>query len=176
MDGSFTQEILNSGFDWRYTPRPQIAVTLDQTEFHSANRSLRLVYNENGSDAGIFQYIAAQPNTRYRLSAWVRSEDLKTANGPMLAILDGHSNEIYGSTEETTGTTAWHRVETELQTGPQTELLILTVLRHPGETRIQGEFWVDDIELWPETQPKGNAPPGYKGAAGGSLNARNTHG
>ena len=147
MDGSFSQEILNSGFDWRYTPRPQIAVTLDTGEFHTGNRSLRLVYSDGGSDAGIFQYIFVQPNTRYRLSAWVKSEDLETANGPMLSVLDGYGNEIYGSTEETIGTTPWHRVETVLQTGPDTKLMILAVLRRPGETRIQGKFWIDDVKL-----------------------------
>jgi hypothetical protein len=147
MDGSFSQEILNSAFDWRYTPKPQIAVTLDTGEFHTENRSLRLVYNDGDSDAGIFQYIVVQPNTRYRLSAWVKSEDLETANGPMLSVLDGYGNEIYGSTEETIGTTPWHRVETVLQTGPDTKLMILAVLRHPGETRIQGKFWMDDVKL-----------------------------
>ena len=149
MDGSFSQEILNSGFDWRYTPRPHIAVTLDSAEFHSGRRSLRLVYSENGSDAGIFQYIAVQPGTRYRLSAWVKSEDLATANGPSLTLSDATDNTICGATEETLGTTPWHRLETELLTGPQTNLLMLGMLRHPGDTRVQGKFWVDDIKLEP---------------------------
>jgi len=149
MDGTFSQEILNSGFDWRYVPKPHIAVTLDRGEFHSGNRSLRLVYSDSDGDAGIFQYIAVHPDTRYRLSAWVRSEDLETANGPILSALDGYGNEIYGSTEETIGTTPWHRVEAELHTGPDTKLMILAVLRHPGETRIQGQFWVDEVKLEP---------------------------
>jgi len=149
MDGSFDQEILNSGFDWRYTLRPQIAVTLDKAEFHTGNRSLRLSYSGTGSDAGIFQYIAVQPNTRYRLSAWVKSENLETANGPTLSVLDGYDKVAYGSTEETFGTTPWHLVEAELRTGPDTKLLILTVLRHPGDTRIQGKFWINDIKLEP---------------------------
>jgi len=148
-DGSFSQDILNSGFDWRYTPRPQIAVTLDRAEFHTGGRSLRLVYSGTGSDAGIFQYIAVQPNSKYHLAAWVKSEDLETANGPTLAVLDGEDNAIYGATEETIGTTPWHRVATELQTGPETTILILAVLRRPGGTRVQGRFWVDDISLEP---------------------------
>ena len=153
MDGSFSQEILNSGFDWRYSPKPQISVTLDRAEFHTADRSLKLVYNGGGGDAGIFQYIAVQPGTRYRLSAWVRSEDLEAANGPVLAVVDSDNNETYSSTEETIGTTTWHRVETVLQTGPETRLLILAVLRRPGETHIQGNFWIDDIKL--EALPPG---------------------
>jgi len=148
-DGSFAQEILNAGFDWRYTPRPQIAVTLDAVEFHTGERSLRLVYSESGTNAGIYQYIAVQPTRRYRLSAWVRSESLETANGPTLVVSDGFENAIYGSTEETIGTTPWHRVATDLRIRPETKLLILAVLRSPGDTSIQGKFWVDDIKLEP---------------------------
>ncbi len=149
MDGSFSEEILDAGFDWRYIPRPQIVVTLDSTAFHSGNRSLMLTYEQSGSDAGIFQYIAVEPSTRYRLSTWVKSEDLDTANGPSLTLSDAYDNTIYGSTEETIGTTPWHRVETTLETGPETKLLILAVLRRPGETRIQGKLWLDDIKLEP---------------------------
>jgi hypothetical protein len=147
MDGAFTQEILDSGFGWRYTQRPQVSVALDRAEFYSGDRSIRLTYSGSGSDAGIFQYIAAEPKTRYRLSAWVKSDDLETANGPKLAVMDGYGKEIYGATEETTGTTGWHRVETELETESDTKLLILAILRRPGETRIQGRFWIDDVVL-----------------------------
>jgi len=149
MDPSFTQEILNSGFDWRYTPRQQIAVSLDKSEFHTGNRSLKVLYSDSGGDAGIVQYIAVQPAARYRLSAWVRSDDLDTANGPALALLDGNSNTVYGSTEETSGTTAWHQVHTELQTGSEATLLILSIMRRPGETHIHGTFWIDDIRMEP---------------------------
>jgi len=147
MDGTFTQEILNSGFGWRYAPKPEIAVALDKSEFHTGNRSLRLEYSGSGSDAGIFQYIAVRPEMRYRLSAWVKSDQLETANGPTITLFDGFNNASIGSTEETAGTTPWHRVETEVETGPETKFLVLAVLRHPGETHIHGTFWVDDIKL-----------------------------
>jgi hypothetical protein len=146
-DGSFAEEILASGFDWRFTPRLKIAATLDKSEFHTGDRSLRLVYNDSGSDAGISQYIAVQPNTQYRLSAWVKSDHLETANGPALTVFDSDHHAMLGSTGETVGTTEWHQVESELQTGPNTQLIVFVIERHPGETRIQGTFWVDDIVL-----------------------------
>jgi tetratricopeptide (TPR) repeat protein len=148
-NGLFSEEILNSGFDWRYSPRPHIAVALDTAEFHSATRSLSLTYSDTGSDAGIFEYIAVQPNTSYRLSAWVKSEDLESANGPHLTVKDSSSDTIFGSTEDTIGTTAWHHLETELRTGPQTTLVVLTILRSPSDTRVQGKYWIDDISLRP---------------------------
>jgi hypothetical protein len=53
------------------------------------------------------------------------------------------------ATEETSGSTTWHQLETKVQTGPQTKLLVIAILRSPGETRIQGKFWIDDIILRP---------------------------
>jgi tetratricopeptide (TPR) repeat protein len=147
VDGSFSQEILNSGFDWRYQAVPQVTVTLDNAEFHSQDRSLKIVYSGNGEDAGIFEYVAVRPGMRYRLSAWVKSEDIETANGQALTILNGYSRVVYGSMEETIGTTPWHRLEMEFEAGPETNLIMIAIQRHPGETRIQGKFWIDDIRL-----------------------------
>ncbi len=146
-DPSFSQDILNSGFDWRYIPRPQITVSLDKSEFHTGNRSLKILYADNGGDAGIVQYIPVEPKSRYRLSAWVKSNDLETANGPALALQDGSGSTVYGSTDETSGTTAWHQVHADIETGPETQLLILSILRRPEETQIHGTFWVDDLKV-----------------------------
>jgi tetratricopeptide (TPR) repeat protein len=149
MDGSFTHEILNSGFDWRYNPNSQIVVALDTSDFYSGGRSLRLSYSGAGDDAGIFQYIAVRPDSPYLLSAWVKSDDLTTANGPALALVDAYSLDSLGATQETVGTTAWHRIETKLKTRPETQLLQLSIVRHPGNTSIHGNFWVDDIQFKP---------------------------
>ena len=149
VDGSFTQEILNSGFDWRYTPRPHVALTLDTNEVHSDGRSLLLTYSESGGDSGLFEYVVVQPNTRYQLTAWVKSQELLTANGPRLTLSDAFDNKLVASTDETAGSTPWHHLDTEFRTGPVTKLLILSISRVPADTRIQGQFWVDDISLRP---------------------------
>jgi tetratricopeptide (TPR) repeat protein len=149
MDGSFAQEILNSGFDWRYIPNAFVDATLDSAESHSGGRSLRLVYSAANVDAGISQYIAVQPHSRYRLSAWVKSEDLRTANGPMLTLFDAGSHMPVAFTQDTIGTTPWHPIEVELTTGPTTNLLVLSIVRNPGQTAIRGKFWINDIRLEP---------------------------
>ena len=149
MDGSFAHEILNSGFDWRYNPNSQTVVALDTSDFYSGSRSLKLSYSGAGDDAGIFQYIAVQPKSPYLLSAWVKSDDLTTANGPALVLVDAYSHDPLGSTQETIGTTAWHHIETTLKTGSETQLLLLSIVRHPGTTSIYGNFWIDDIQLKP---------------------------
>jgi hypothetical protein len=149
VNGAFLEDILNAGFDWRYTVRPGVSVLLDTNQFHSGNRSLMFTYSAPGDDAGIYEYVPVEPNKRYIVSAWVKSEELATANGPFVWVLDAYDHTTYATTEETVGTTVWHRVEHEFQTGPTTKLVAIHFGRNPGNTLIRGRFWVDEVSLLP---------------------------
>jgi tetratricopeptide (TPR) repeat protein len=153
VDGAFSEDILNAGFDWRYSARSGVSVSLDSNQFHVGNRSLMLSYNDAGDDAGIFEYVPVEPNKRYALSAWVKSEELATANGPFLSVTDVFDHTTYATTEETIGTTVWHRVGREFQTGPGAKLVTIHFARDPGNTLIRGRFWVQEVSLLPTAQP-----------------------
>jgi tetratricopeptide (TPR) repeat protein len=152
-DGDFSHEFLDGGFDWRYTARPDMKVSLDTSEFHSGNRSLALSFTESASDSGLFQVAPVEPNTRYTISAWVKSEELKTAFGPRIIIADPYSATIYAMTDETLGTTVWHRVATDFETGPSTHLVAVRFGRNSANTQVEGRFWVDDVSLRPTAKP-----------------------
>jgi hypothetical protein len=153
MDGDFAEEILNAGFDWRYSAQPGSAVALDTTEFHSGSQSLLISYSDTGSDSGMYEYVAVKPNTQYTVSAWVKSEELQSANGPRISVSDAYDDKSDALTPETVGTTAWHRLESSFQTGPQTDLLAIRFKRDPGNTRVKGKFWVDGVSLRPTVKP-----------------------
>lgn len=153
IDGDFSKEILNAGFDWRYATQPGNAVSLDTTEFHTGNRSLLISYSDSGGDSGMYEYVAVKPNTQYMVSAWVKSEELQAANGPRISVSDAYNSKLFALTEETIGTTPWHRLEASFQTGPETELLAIRFTRDPANTRIQGQFWIDDVSLRPSGKP-----------------------
>lgn len=150
VDGGFEQGILNAGFDWRYSSQSGCAVSFDNTQFHGDRRSLLVSYNGAGGDAGLSQDVAVQPNTHYTISAWTRSEALDSANGPTISVRDAYDGKMYAATQETLGTTDWHRVEGSFQTGPETRLVVLGVTRDPASTHIKGSFWADDISLRPD--------------------------
>lgn len=147
LNGDFAEEILNAGFDWRYSPQPGMAVSLDTTESHSGSQSLLITYSDTGSDSGMYEYVAVKPDTQYAVSAWAKSEELQTANGPCISVSDAYDNTGYALTQETVGTTAWHLVESHFQTGPATDLLAIRFTRDPGNTHINGKFWVDEVSL-----------------------------
>ncbi len=151
VDGGFEQAILNAGFDWRYSAQPGSTVSVDNTEFHSGRQSLLISYNGAGGNAGISQYVVVKPNTEYTISAWTRSQELDSANGPAISARDAYDGKSYAMTQETLGTAAWHRVESSFQTGPETTLVMLCVARDPADTHIKGSFWVDDVSLQPDS-------------------------
>jgi len=120
---------------------------LDSTQTHRGSESLLITYSGSGDDAGIWQYVPVTPGASYVASAWVRSEELESADGPRLAIYDGYKNIEYGHSEEILGTTSWHRVETTFTAARDVMLVLVRFSRKPGNTRIRGQFWVDDVRL-----------------------------
>ena len=155
VNTSFEHEILNAGFDWQYASLPGVAVMLDSTQNHRGSESLLIAFSGSADDAGIWQYVPVTPGASYVASAWVRSEELESADGPRLAIYDGYKNIEYGHSEETLGTTNWHRVEATFTAAHDVMLVLVRFSRKPGDTRIRGQFWVDDVRLW----QRGNASP-----------------
>ena len=152
VDGGFEKEILNAGFDWRYSAQSGSVVSLDSAEFRSGSQSLLISYHGTGGDSGMFQHVPVKPNTQYTVSAWTKSQKLESANGPVISVSDAYNGKLYAETPETLGTTVWHRVETSFQTGPESELVTVRLSRDPGNTLIDGEFWVDDVSLRPTAE------------------------
>ncbi|MGA3128928.1 MAG: carbohydrate binding domain-containing protein [Candidatus Korobacteraceae bacterium] len=148
-NGDFAEEILNGGLDWRYSPQPGIAVSVDTTQFHRGNQSVLISYSDTGGNSGLSEWVPVKPDTKYTVAAWVKSEELRSANGPGISVSDAYDNTRYALTPETVGTTPWHLVEKSFQTGPKTRLVIVRIVRDPANTRILGQFWIDDISLRP---------------------------
>ncbi|HKW27243.1 MAG TPA: hypothetical protein VJN48_15770, partial [Terriglobales bacterium] len=145
VDGGLEQELLNGGFDWRYSDTGSVQLAIDNSEFHGGNQSVRMTFSGPGvSDPGIFQYVPVRPDTNYRFSAYTKAEDIESASGPRLAILDAYSGKEYALTDDSLGTTGWREQSADFQTSPETSLLIVKVTRVPGNPLIKGKFWVDD--------------------------------
>jgi len=52
INGDFSLEVLNGGFDWRYQKLPNVALSLDPTQFHTGHRSLSIVFDGRGRNTG----------------------------------------------------------------------------------------------------------------------------
>ena len=153
QNGGFEEEFLDTGFSWRRIPQRFIALSRDRAVVHEGSWSLKVEFTapNNEEYEPISEFIPVQPNKKYRLRAFVRSEDLSSSVGPRLRVIDPECPScVTGETEATTGTSDWHEVGTTIDAGPSTRFLRLSLWRPKSRTYpmdIEGKFWVDSISM-----------------------------
>jgi Carbohydrate binding domain/Tetratricopeptide repeat len=155
-NGSFESDIGQPGkelFQWQVTPAPaQIAV--DARTAHEGRRSLRIHFNASGQAdfRNVWQVVAVEPATRYRLSYFVRTDELKSAATLVTLVTDAaaEASVLGTSAPVPAGTNDWQQVAFEFATGATTEAVVVRIVRVPcpGEgCPIYGKIWYDDFDL-----------------------------
>ena len=148
VNGGFEENVLNGGFDWWYESNVHAALAIDTSEFYNGTRSLSVTFDGlNPADAGILQFVVVKPNTGYEFSAQSRTEDIESASGPRFAIVDAYTSASYVLTDDLLGTNPWRVQHAQFQTGQNTNLVLLKIVRQPGVPLIRGKLWIDDLKL-----------------------------
>jgi tetratricopeptide (TPR) repeat protein len=148
VNGGFEEKILDGGFDWLCQPTPHVTLAIDTKQFYNGSRSLVITFDgQNPPTAGIVQFIPVKPNTDYQFSAAYRTEDILSASGPRFSITDAYTDDSLVLSDDLLGTLPWQLQNAEFRTGPNTNLLLLTIRRQPAEPLIRGRLWIDDLKL-----------------------------
>ncbi len=146
-NGGFEDDIVNGGFSWRYENVPHVSLAIDQRDAYRGRRSLVITFDGDPvRDAGIYQWVAVEPNTTYHLSFRVKTADMEGAGAPQLAVLDRYSGKQLFLSEEFTGN-SWQEIAGDFRTDADTRLVALRVVRVPGNTRLRGKVWLDEFSL-----------------------------
>lgn len=154
-NGSFERDLLNGGMDWRVVPVEGAIARLDSHGAFEGSRALRVEFNgKRNLDYGhVLQYVAVQPNTRYRFSGAMRVGGITTDSGPRFQVFDAFDvQDLFLSTENAVGTSDWSTQRLEFKTKADTRLLIVRLARPPGEkldNQIGGTVWIDQVSLIP---------------------------
>jgi tetratricopeptide (TPR) repeat protein len=163
-NGGFERDLLNGGFDWRLRPIEGAEMDWDEQSVHSGRRSLRLDFDgsANVDFQNVWQHVAVQPSSRYRLSAFFRAEDLSTDSGMRFEIRDvSHPGNPARFTPNIVGTQPWTRADLDFATSPDTRLLQIVLRRTRSEklgNKIRGTVWVDDVALVSVSSPAVASP------------------
>jgi tetratricopeptide (TPR) repeat protein len=148
VNGGFEENLLNGGFDWWYQSSAHAALAIDTSEFHNGTRSLSVTFDGYSiPEVGLIQFIPVKPNTTYEFSAQLRTEDIDSASGPRFAVADAYTKASYVLTDDTLNTTPWRLQQARFQTGPNTNLLWVKIVRDPARPLIRGKLWIDDVKL-----------------------------
>lgn len=148
VNGDFSLDILNGGFDWIHQPVGGVSVALDAGETHSSSRSLRIVLDgAEISDAGISQFVTVDPNTRYDFTALYKARDMDGAGAMQFAIHDAYRSTPLFTSEDLRNADFWKNAGGTFTTPADTHLIIVHLIRVPAGRPIQGKLWIDGLRL-----------------------------
>jgi len=113
-----------------------------ETAGHTGGRSV-MISSEAGADASWVAAVPIKPYSRYRLSGWIKTENLVpgTSRGAQVNI----HGEGDWRTPPVTGTQDWTGVEVEFDAGANDALEVTCLFG--GWGRATGKAWFDDVEL-----------------------------
>jgi hypothetical protein len=148
INGDFSLEILNGGFDWTYVNRVGVRPLLDASDFREGDRSLSLTFEGPGiSDAGFQQLIPVRGTTTYDFSAFYKSSDFEGAGGPQIVLRDAYSNAPLFASDPLKDADFWKEVHAKITTPADTVLISLAIERFPAGSPIRGKLWLDGFQL-----------------------------
>jgi hypothetical protein len=149
-NGGFENE---PGTEWvTESWQPTSTVELTTEKVHSGRHALVIRSPQQPNDVRTIQRLGVQPDTVYKLSGWVASEEVAqpAANevvGPIGANLSVMGADVH--TSSLTGTKDWQYVEIFFKTHPeQTYIFIGARLGMYGST-VKGQAYFDDLNLVP---------------------------
>jgi len=155
-NGGFESDVAQPGkqlFAWQVTPAP-VQVVLDGRVAHGGRRSLRLLFNSSAQVdfRNVWQTVAVEPSTRYRLTYFVRTDSLKSAATLQTLVADAanESAVLAQSQPVPNETNDWQQASVEFTTGPKTEGVVVRIVRSdcPDQScPIYGKIWYDDFYL-----------------------------
>lgn len=126
-----------------YTSGANFSIQTDGYEGNSAK-----IVSNNYNDARFVQKVSVNPNAIYRLSAWVKTENVQAKLG---AANQGCANvsvlEMFNSSQTLSGDSSWTRIDFYGQTGPgQRSILVAMRLGfYSGDSK--GTAYFDNVEL-----------------------------
>ena len=155
FNGSFEQEPLNAGFDWRLQAQQYLHLDYAGNDCYEGRRCLHVEFTvpSNFDCEPIYQIVPVRPNQRYALTAYARSANISSDSGPRVRVMDPLCPTCLSSESPSTeGTTPWHRIAVEFTTGPKTQSVRISIWRPRSRSfpmEIRGHFWLDSVSLTP---------------------------
>lgn len=174
FEGDISAEAGRNPFDWEVKPLAQVQMGLDTREPHGGARSIRILFaaRTNLTFDHLSQLVAVEPQTRYRLSFFVRTNELKSASTLITQVLGGAAGSVLAATPQLPPDTGgWQQSSVEFTTPPQVEAVSVRITRPPCTAEmgdmcpIFGKVWYDDFNL---ERIGGDSPGARAGDAAGA--------
>jgi len=143
-----------ASFGWHIVRNdPKLDLAVDDKVAHDGRRSLRLTFRGSARPE-IFnasQTVAVSPGARYRLTFWLRTENLRAASPPFIDVATGDEAKSLGRTQPfPNGTNEWRQMLVEFAVPADADGIEIRTLRsgcNGDDCPVTGILWYDDLVL-----------------------------
>jgi hypothetical protein len=155
-NGSFEKGVgqqEDSRFGWLITRGDsKLDISTDSSVRHEGARSLKVSFRNYVKPElyNLFQTIVVEPGMSYRLTFWVRTENLKSSGGPRIEIVNANDDKIFAMSKPfDIGSNDWQEYQVDFRTPDNcTAITIRTARVFCGDQcPIVGMFWYDEFGL-----------------------------
>lgn len=154
FNGGFESPPAGSPLDWDFAPEPGAAADIDCSMAKDGRCSLRIRFDGTANvEYGHVTQRAVLHKGRYRLRAFVRTEQLTTDQGVWVRVFDPKAVErLDAGTNSVSGTRDWTVIQSDFNVPGSSTLVTVQVSRRSSsklDNRISGAAWVDSMTLAP---------------------------
>jgi len=142
-NASFEETSNNRPRGWRPRHYSGTGVQEFSTSVARTGKNALVLKSDAGADTSWHADVRVEPRSKYRLSAWIKTDGVKTSRGGMGALLNVHGTDF--RTRPVTGTSDWTKVEITFDTGSSATVSINCLFGGWGHAT--GTAYYDDIEL-----------------------------
>lgn len=139
-------------FGWNVDTKEKVKVDRDSNHKHEGGYGLRVMFTgfANVELYNLSQLAALTPASRYRVSFWVKTENLKSAGTPTFEVVNAKDNRIIAVSKAfPNDTNDWQQIQVDFALPADAEGAIFRLARsYCGDNcLITGTIWLDDFKL-----------------------------
>ena len=131
-NADFRYPLLNFGFDWRVRANEEASVWVQSGGPRGGQQSLCVQFSQDarGDYADVYHFVPVLPGYHYELRGSMRTEKLISGRGAWLQVQEvAAGRSVAPITEPMIGTNPWKEVLLQFETGPETKLVRLLLVR-----------------------------------------------
>ncbi len=158
-NGSFENEILKGGFDWRYPDMREVQFQIDLRNRMEGLKCLRVVFSgSNVSFNHLRQIVPIFESGSYQLDLYLRTEGLTTDQKPYISI-EGYpdGDGTWARTDLFPATTSWSKISVPFTVKQGFRAVEISLRRNPSlkfDSQIKGSLWLDGVAIYRQQGPE----------------------
>lgn len=149
-NGDFEKSIYNRGFDWRIKNIEGVRISRTDSPYNNRSLKIEMDGKHNIDFKHLTQIVPVQENTKYKLTALMKSKDLSTSNGFFWEAYCYNNKGLKAESEQVLGTVDLRPVTMSFTTPRNCRSIVIRLKREKSDKinrNIYGTLWMEKVAL-----------------------------